>query len=66
LDKAENNSGIIYSHNRKMQDMLSRQLQMKIRRIETKTALIRDLSDGKIKLMVTENLQRNDRSDSDH
>ena len=66
LDKAENNSGIIYSHDRKMQDMLSRQLQTKIRRIETKTALIRDLSDGKIKLKVTENLQRNDRSDTDH
>ena len=66
LDKVENNSGIIYSHNRKMQAMLSRQLQTKIRRIETKTALIRDLSDGKIKFNVTDNFNRNDGSDTDH
>ena len=37
----------------------------KVRRIETKSALIKDLSEGKIRINVTNNINRNDGSDTD-
>ncbi len=50
LEMAKNNSGIIYTHDNNMQQMLDRQLRTKARRIEIKASLINDLKEGKINI----------------
>ncbi len=51
LEKVKMNSGIIYSHDKKVQGMLVRQLELQQQRIEVKSGLIEELSNGLIRLI---------------
>jgi hypothetical protein len=53
LEMANNNAGIIHTSDEKIQKMLGRQVENKVKRIATKTDLLNDLSTGKILISIS-------------